>query len=149
MTSSPPSRRRPTRRDAEFDDFFVPQRELATRAPLADGYLASLERAIDWEAVRRSGLAVAVDPLFGTAREFLDRVLLANGVTCHVVHSTKDPYFGGYAPECTPSNLARLRERGPRDRLPASASPPTATPTASGSSTRRAARCRPTSPSRW
>ena len=98
-------------RDADFDDFFVPQRQLATRAPLADGYLASLDRAIDWDAVRRCGLAVAVDPLFGTAREFLDRVLLANGVTCHVVHGTKDPYFGGYAPECTPSNLARLRER--------------------------------------
>jgi phosphoglucomutase len=99
------------RREAEFDDFFVPQRNLGARAPLGDGYLAALERGIDWEAVRRSGLVVAVDPLFGTAREFLDRVLLANGVTCHVVHSTKDPYFGGYAPECTPPNLVRLRER--------------------------------------
>ena len=98
------------RRDAEFDDFFVPQRDLAARAPLGDGYLALLEQAIDWEALRRSGIVVAVDPLFGTAREFLDRVLIANGITCHVVHSTKDPYFGGYAPECTPSNLARLRE---------------------------------------
>jgi phosphoglucomutase len=98
------------RRDAEFDDFFVPQRDLASRAPLGDGYLALLEQAIDWEALRRSAIVVAVDPLFGTAREFLDRVLLANGITCHVVHSTKDPYFGGYAPECTPSNLARLRE---------------------------------------
>jgi phosphoglucomutase len=98
------------RRDAEFDDFFVPQRDLASRAPLGDGYLALLEQAIDWEALRRSAIVVAVDPLFGTAREFLDRVLIANGITCHVVHSTKDPYFGGYAPECTPSNLARLRE---------------------------------------
>ena len=98
------------RRDAEFDDFFVPQRDLAARAPLGDGYLALLEQAIDWEALRRSAIVVAVDPLFGTAREFLDRVLIANGITCHVVHSTKDPYFGGYAPECTPSNLARLRE---------------------------------------
>jgi phosphoglucomutase len=98
------------RRDGEFDDFFVPQRLLATRAALGDGYLALLDRAVDWEAVRAAGLVVAVDPLFGTAREFLDRVLLANGVTCHVVHNTKDPYFGGYAPECTPSNLARLRE---------------------------------------
>jgi phosphoglucomutase len=98
------------RRDAKFDDFFVPQRQLGSRAALGDGYLALLERAVDWDAVRAAGLVVAVDPLFGTAREFLDRVLLANGVTCHVVHSTKDPYFGGYAPECTPSNLARLRE---------------------------------------
>jgi phosphoglucomutase len=99
------------RRSKGFEDFFVPQRQLASRAPLADGYLDSLERGIDWDAVRRSGLSVAVDPLFGTSREFLDRVLLANGVPTFAVHTTKDPYFGGYAPECTPGNLGRLRER--------------------------------------
>jgi len=31
-------------------------------------------------------------------------------VPTHVVHGTKDPYFGGYSPECTPVNLAGLRE---------------------------------------
>jgi phosphoglucomutase len=99
------------RRGERFDDFFVPERQLASRAPLADGYLRSLESDIDWDAIRKSGLSVAVDPLFGTSREFLDRVLLANGVPTFAVHTTKDPYFGGYAPECTPGNLARLRER--------------------------------------
>jgi phosphoglucomutase len=94
-----------------FEDFYVPQQRLARTAPLAEGYLASLERDLDWEAITRSGLVVAVDPLFGTAREFLDRVLLAHNVPTHVVHTTKDPYFGGYAPECTPQNLAGLREK--------------------------------------
>ncbi|MFI5166220.1 MAG: hypothetical protein ACHQQS_06350 [Thermoanaerobaculales bacterium] len=94
-----------------FVDFYVPQRELASTAPLTEGYLASLERDLDWDAIAASGLVVAVDPLFGTAREFLDRVLLAHGVATHVVHTTKDPYFGGYSPECTPANLAGLRER--------------------------------------
>jgi phosphoglucomutase len=94
-----------------FDDFYVPQRQLASTAPLTDGYLASLERDLDWDVIANSGLVVAVDPLFGTAREFLDRVLLAHGVTTHVVHTTKDPYFGGYSPECSPPNLAGLRER--------------------------------------
>ncbi|HUK12740.1 MAG TPA: hypothetical protein VLW17_05500 [Thermoanaerobaculaceae bacterium] len=94
-----------------FDEFYVPQRQLASTAPLTEAYLASLERDLDWDAIAASGLVVAVDPLFGTAREFLDRILLAHGVTTHVVHTTKDPYFGGYAPECTPANLAGLRER--------------------------------------
>jgi phosphoglucomutase len=94
-----------------FDDFYVPQAQLAKTAPLAEGYLASLERDIDWDAIRRSGLVVAVDPLYGTAREFLDRILLAHDIPTHVVHTTKDPYFGGYAPECTPQNLAGLREK--------------------------------------
>ena len=90
--------------------FYVPQKDLARTAPLTEAYLASLEKDIDWEAIAARSLKVAVDPLFGTAREFLDRLLLAHGVTTSVIHSTKDPYFGGYAPECSPQNLAGLRE---------------------------------------
>lgn len=98
-------------RSATFGDFFVPEKRLQRTEALADGYFAALERGIDWGAISSSGLVVAVDPLFGTAREFLDRVLLAHNVTTHVVHTTKDPYFGGYSPECTPQNLAGLREK--------------------------------------
>jgi phosphoglucomutase len=98
-------------RSEGFEDFYVPQARLARTAPLTEGYLASLERDLDWEAIGKSGLVIAVDPLFGTAREFLDRVLLAHNIATHVVHTTKDPYFGGYAPECTPQNLAGLREK--------------------------------------
>ena len=93
------------------ETFYVPRRELASASPLTEGYLASLERDLDWEAIRRSHIVVAVDPLWGTAREFLDRLLLAHGVPTHVLHTTKDPYFGGYSPECTPNNLGGLREK--------------------------------------
>jgi phosphoglucomutase len=98
------------RRAANFDDFYVPQRHLASTATLTEGYLDSLEHNLDWEAIRRSGMVIAVDPLFGTAREFIDRILIAHDIPTHVVHGTKDPYFGGYSPECTPINLAGLRE---------------------------------------
>jgi phosphoglucomutase len=94
-----------------YRDFHVPDKGLAASASLAEGYLSSLDSDIDWEAVREASLVIAVDPLFGTAREFLDRVLIAHGVSTHVVHTTKDPYFGGYSPECTPQNLGGLRER--------------------------------------
>lgn len=99
------------RRSAAFDDFFVPQKHLASTAPLGDDYLAALQDGIDWEVIRAAGVRVVVDPLFGTAREFLDRLLLANGIHTAVLHTTKDPYFGGYSPECTPKNLEVLRER--------------------------------------
>jgi len=95
----------------EPETFYVPRRELASASPLTEGYLASLERDLDWDAIRRSHIVVAVDPLWGTAREFLDRLLLAHGVPTHVLHTTKDPYFGGYSPECTPNNLGGLREK--------------------------------------
>jgi len=96
---------------ATFEDFFVPQRQLATTAALAEGYIARIEAGIDWDAIVSAGLVIAVDPLFGTAREFIDRVLLAHGVPTHVIHTTKDPYFGGYAPECVAQNLAGLRDK--------------------------------------
>ncbi len=97
-------------REEGFDDFYVPQRRLGRTEPLSDGYLAALESGIDWEAIRRRGLIVAVDPLYGTSREFLDRLLIAHQIPTRVIHNTKDPYFGGYAPECTPPNLEGLRE---------------------------------------
>ena len=53
---------------------------------------------------------MAVDPLFGTAREYLDHILLENEVPVTVIHNTRDPYFGGYAPDCTSENLSRLRD---------------------------------------
>ncbi len=92
-------------------DFYVPQRALATTAPLTEAYLARLGDDIDWDAVRGAGLSLVVDPLYGSAREFLDRILLQHGVATDVLHATKDPYFGGYAPDCSPPNLAALRER--------------------------------------
>ena len=53
---------------------------------------------------------MVVDPLFGSAREYLDHILLENEVEVHVIHNTRDPYFGGYAPDCTSENLSRLRD---------------------------------------
>lgn len=96
--------------EAEPEPFFLRRDELVRVEPLGEGYLEGLEAHVDWEAVRRIPGKIVVDPLFGTSREFLDRLLLAHGVPTRVVHATKDPYFGGYAPECTPANLAALRE---------------------------------------
>lgn len=95
---------------SEPEPFFLRREELVRVEPLGEAYLAALEAHVDWDAVRRLPGKVVVDPLFGTSREFLDRLLLAHGVPTRVLHATKDPYFGGYAPECTPANLASLRE---------------------------------------
>jgi len=92
------------------EGFFVRQPKLAQVEPLGEGYLQALEQHVDWEALGKLAGKVVVDPLFGTAREFLDRVLLAHGVPLRVLHATKDPYFGGYAPECAPRNLVPLQE---------------------------------------
>ena len=47
---------------------------------------------------------------FQRYREYLDHILLENEVKVDVIHNTRDPYFGGYAPDCTSVNLSRLRD---------------------------------------
>ncbi|MCU0305202.1 MAG: hypothetical protein MUC56_14210 [Thermoanaerobaculales bacterium] len=94
----------------DFDDTFLPHLDLITEVDPRPSYLARLQRIIDWEAIRSSGLRIAVDPLFGTTREYLDHILLENEIPITVIHNTRDPYFGGYAPDCTSVNLSRLRD---------------------------------------
>ncbi len=93
-----------------FDDVFIPRPDLLGTFCPKPAYLDRLQKLIDWDAIRAAGLSVAVDPLYGTTREYLDHILLENGVRVSVIHNTRDPFFGGYAPECTSANLTRLRD---------------------------------------
>lgn len=96
--------------EGDFEDVFLGQPELVSSFDPKPQYLERLQSLIDWEAIRRAGLRVAVDPLFGSAREYLDHILLENRVDTTVIHNTRDPYFGGYAPNCTSEVLSRLRD---------------------------------------
>lgn len=73
-------------------------------------YLNELRSKIDIDAIRKSGLRVAVDPLFGTSRDYLDYFLLETGIDVKIIHNYRDPYFGGFSPECNQKNLAELRQ---------------------------------------
>jgi alpha-D-glucose phosphate-specific phosphoglucomutase len=96
--------------ERDYDDIFLPQSELIGSYDPRPSYLARLQAVVDWEAIRSSGITVVVDPLFGTAREYLDHILFENEIRTTVIHNTRDPYFGGYAPDCTSVNLSRLRD---------------------------------------
>lgn len=61
-------------------------------------YLADLETKIDFAAVKSIG-TIAVNPLYGTARGYLDAPLLARGVDIRMINAHRDPYFGGFPPE--------------------------------------------------
>ncbi len=96
--------------EADYDDIFLPRPELIGEHDPKPAYLARLQDLIDWQAIRQSKIKLIVDPLFGSAREYLDHILLENEVETDVIHNTRDPYFGGYAPDCTSENLSRLRD---------------------------------------
>ncbi len=61
-------------------------------------YLADLETKIDFDAIRKVG-AIAVNPLYGTGRGYLDAPLRSRGVDIRVINDHRDPYFGGFPPE--------------------------------------------------
>jgi phosphoglucomutase len=61
-------------------------------------YLADLETKIDFDAIKRVG-AIAVNPLYGTGRGYLDAPLRARGIDIRVINDHRDPYFGGFPPE--------------------------------------------------
>jgi alpha-D-glucose phosphate-specific phosphoglucomutase len=63
-----------------------------------DGYLADLENKIDFDAIKSLG-TIAVNPLYGTGRDYLDAPLLTRGVDVRLINGHRDPYFGGFPPE--------------------------------------------------
>jgi len=93
-----------------WDDVFLPDCRRHTEHDPQPAYLEQLQALIDWEAIRDSGLRLVVDPLFGSTREYLDHILLENSLDASIIHNTRDPFFGGYAPNCSSVNLGRLRD---------------------------------------
>jgi phosphoglucomutase len=74
-----------------------------------DRYLTELRNKVDIDAIRKSGLRIAIDALYGTSRDYLDYFLLEAGVEVKIIHNFRDPYFGGFSPECNEKNLVELR----------------------------------------
>jgi len=83
--------------------------EAVSRIDLQADYLAYLQGKIDFGAIRKAGLKIATDPLYGTSREYLDEILEENGIEIEGLHGYVDPYFGGVSPSCTEENLAELK----------------------------------------
>ncbi len=86
-----------------------PRTEHISRIDLQADYLAYLQKKIDFDVIRRSGIKVGVDLLFGTSREYLDEILERNGIPIEEIHGYVDPYFGGVIPSCTEENLRELK----------------------------------------
>jgi alpha-D-glucose phosphate-specific phosphoglucomutase len=74
-------------------------------------YLARLRDAIDLGAIKKAGLRVVFDPLWGAARGYSDCLLRESGVNVTTVHDYRDVLFGNHAPEPDDHLLEALREK--------------------------------------
>jgi phosphoglucomutase len=74
-------------------------------------YLARLREIIDFSVIKKAGLRVVFDPLWGAARGYPDSLLRDAGVEVASVHDYRDVLFGGHAPEPDDHLLEDLREK--------------------------------------
>ncbi|MGA2855640.1 MAG: phosphoglucomutase/phosphomannomutase family protein [Candidatus Sulfotelmatobacter sp.] len=74
-------------------------------------YLKRLGEIVDLEAIRKAGVRVAFDPMWGAARGYSDELLRSAGVQVATVHDYRDVLFGGHAPEPDDHLLEGLRKK--------------------------------------
>src|SRR5215471_10056364 len=74
-------------------------------------YLARLREIVDFPAIRKAGLRVVFDPLWGAARGYPDALLREAEVQVETVHDYRDVLFGGHAPEPDDHLLEPMREK--------------------------------------
>ena len=74
-------------------------------------YLKRLAEIVDFNAIKKAGLKVVFDPMWGAARGYSDELLRGAGVQVATVHDYRDVLFGGHAPEPDDHLLEDLRKK--------------------------------------
>lgn len=80
-------------------------------------FLDDLREKVKLDVISRSGGRYAYDPLWGTGRGYLDRLLKESDIEVETLHDWRDVTFGGRSPEPGEAQLAELRERVVSDGL--------------------------------
>ena len=75
-----------------------------------DGYREALRSLVDFEALRRARLSVAVDAMHGCGSPWLRRLLEEGGCRVVELRAEWNPGFGGASPEPVEENLGGLME---------------------------------------
>ncbi len=82
----------------------VPAENIATH-DFAPAYCNRVKELIDFDALSQRPQKVAYNPLWGTGRDYVDRLLREAGWQVDCVHCKVNPGFGGRRPEPSPSEM--------------------------------------------
>jgi alpha-D-glucose phosphate-specific phosphoglucomutase len=74
-------------------------------------YIKHITELVDLDIIRKAGLKIVVDPMYGAGIGYLDTLLAKAGVTVETMHNYRDPLFGGGMPEPTGESLGELKQR--------------------------------------
>lgn len=73
-----------------------------------ESYFAALEKFVNFEKIRGSGIRVAYDPMHGAGSGTIGSILAKAGIEVTEIRSDENPGFGGINPEPIDRNLERL-----------------------------------------
>jgi phosphoglucomutase len=73
-------------------------------------YLEELRNKVHFDTLAKANGKYAFDPLYGTGRGYLDKVLRDLGLEVETIHDWRDVTFGGRSPEPSEKQLDELRE---------------------------------------
>ncbi len=79
---------------------------IVRRCDRTNEYVDAVEKLINMETIRRAGLRVIVDPMYGVSQLTLGIILTEARCRVTFIHERHDPLFGGHSPA---PNLAALR----------------------------------------
>jgi phosphoglucomutase len=71
-------------------------------------YFRQLRKLIDFAAIRKAKLKVAVELMYGTGRGYLDTLLETAGARVTTFHNEVNPLFGGHHPEPNADGMAEV-----------------------------------------
>lgn len=71
-------------------------------------YIEYLEKLIDFDLIKKSGIKIIVDNLFGTSREYLDAILIDHDIEAISIHNFPYSDFGGVVSSCEKHTLKDL-----------------------------------------
>ena len=74
------------------------------------GYLEDLSQKVRLDEIARAGGRYGYDPLWGTGRGYLDKLLKGVGLEVTTLHDWRDVTFGGQPPEPGEEHIGELRE---------------------------------------
>jgi alpha-D-glucose phosphate-specific phosphoglucomutase len=73
-------------------------------------YLSEIKKFIDIEKIKNAGIKAVVDPMYATARGYIDELLKDAGVSFTMIHDRHDPLYGGMMPDPKPKYLKELQQ---------------------------------------
>lgn len=74
-------------------------------------YLDDLATKVRFDSIAKAGGSYAYDPLWGTGRGYLDKILKDHGLQIETLHDWRDVTFGGRSPEPGEAQLAELKNK--------------------------------------